>query len=117
MLHVHDSLTWLQREYSIFIPPVLAVTLLIFAVMSILEYFKPVGKRKAKNGKRPLLPPGPPTRPLFGNLLQFKGSKGDPFHKQVRLSWVYPIRIHFLVGPRINRSLVPSYSLYGTMAK
>ncbi|CCF43134.1 cytochrome P450 [Colletotrichum higginsianum] len=51
--------------------------------MSILECFKPVGKRKAKNGKRPLLPPGPPTRPLFGNLLQFKDSKGDPFHKQL----------------------------------
>ncbi|KAJ0165364.1 Cytochrome P450 2D3 [Colletotrichum tanaceti] len=79
-LRVHDGLTWLQREH---IPPILAVAALISAVVFILEYFKPVGKRKAKNGQRPRLPPGPPTQPLFGNLLQFKDSRGDPFNQDL----------------------------------
>ncbi|KAK1987948.1 cytochrome P450 [Colletotrichum cereale] len=81
MLRLSDNLAWLQKEYPGVIKPLLVVTVLIIAVVSIVECLKPVGKRRAKNGKRPRLPPGPPSLPVLGSLLQATDVKEDPFNK------------------------------------
>ncbi|OHE97851.1 cytochrome P450 [Colletotrichum orchidophilum] len=58
---------------------VAATTAVLVAI--VLQYFKPVGKRRGKDGRRPVLPPGPKGVPLFGNLLQVNASKGDPYNR------------------------------------
>ncbi|KAK1753009.1 cytochrome [Echria macrotheca] len=56
---------------------VLLVSLFLFLV----EYFKPVGKRRGINGKPPILPPGPKGIPLLGNMLDMKEAVVDPYGK------------------------------------
>lgn len=44
-----------------------AIGLALFS-WAVLEFFKPLGKRTAKNGTKPRLPPGPRGVPLLGSL-------------------------------------------------
>lgn len=45
-----------------------AAIVLALGFWAALEFFKPVGKRTAKNGTKPRLPPGPRGVPLLGSL-------------------------------------------------
>lgn len=46
-------------------------------VVAVLRYFRPLGKRRGKNGMKPRLPPGPGGLPLFGSLLEISQLNGD----------------------------------------
>lgn len=69
------------------VPGVVAVALSLGS-LAVLEYFKPVGKRRLQDGRKPHLPPGPKGQPLFGSLLMLKNAREDPEHEYVSLSTV-----------------------------
>jgi len=64
----------------------LTVTLFSSLFLAIPEYFKPVGKRRCKDGKLPILPPGPAGLPVLGSLLDLKEGRHDPDFIFVRTS-------------------------------
>ncbi|KAK1600071.1 cytochrome P450 [Colletotrichum navitas] len=112
IIPLNDSLAKLQQEYSGAIRTVLVVTVLIIAAVSLQEYFKPVGKRRAKNGEWPRLPPGPPSLPLLGNLLQVTDAKDDPFNRTLHSLSQYGEMATFHLGSKtwvfLNSSRVVS---------
>ncbi|KAH8129469.1 cytochrome P450 [Trichoderma asperelloides] len=50
----------------------------------LVEYFKPVGKRKGQSGIKPRLPAGPAGVPLFGCLLTLKNVREDPDRQELK---------------------------------
>jgi hypothetical protein len=71
--------------------PVLFHLALVFIALlslgvAILDYFKLVGKRRARNGTRPRLPPGPPGLPLLGLLSLLASKKNEDLKDEVRLA-------------------------------
>ncbi|KAK3319713.1 cytochrome P450 [Cercophora scortea] len=58
-----------------------AVAVLASVFFALAEFFKPVGKRRAKNGTLPKLPPGPAGVPILGSLPDLKHIRDDPDHK------------------------------------
>lgn len=66
-----------------------AAIVLALVTWAALEFFKPLGKRTAKNGIKPRLPPGPPGVPLLGSLWDFIRQDGDSVKIMVRqYSWL-----------------------------
>lgn len=79
------KLAWFYREHPIKFTLFTLVGSLAVLCGFILQYFKPVGKRKKKDGQAPRLPPGPKGIPLLGNLagLASLAKRKDPRHKTV----------------------------------
>ncbi|KAI3535587.1 cytochrome P450 [Colletotrichum abscissum] len=78
---IHNVLERLRQEHFVASIVFAAAATAALLTTILLQYFKPVGKRRGKDGRRPVLPPGPEGVPLFGNLLQVSASKGDPYNR------------------------------------
>lgn len=65
-----DTIAAYRHQHPMSFRLVIAAILLAFIFWVVVDFFKPVGKRKAKNGTKPRLPPGPPGVPLLGSLGQ-----------------------------------------------
>ena len=52
----------------------------------LLQYFKPAGKRRTKDGRKPRLPPGPKGLPLLGNLTTLRDSNRMHTHRLSKVS-------------------------------
>ena len=94
----------------------LSITGAAFAVFVafLLEYLKPAGLRRLKNGKKPKLPPGPKGLPVLGHLLTLKNNRGDPDYKFVSLA---PFRLRCSAARRKTdrRQKLRSLPKYGEM--
>ncbi|KAK9789636.1 putative Cytochrome P450 [Seiridium cardinale] len=53
-------------------------------IYGVVEIFKPMGKRKGRNGQKPRLPPGPAGVPILGSLAELRSIRKDPEHKLLK---------------------------------
>ncbi|KAJ9137172.1 Cytochrome P450 [Pleurostoma richardsiae] len=80
---IRDLLVGLYGKHPILSVLAFFVSSLALIVVAIADYFKPIGKRRGKTGKKPRLPPGPPGLPIIGNLLALDKGRHDPNHKML----------------------------------
>ncbi|KAH7129268.1 cytochrome P450 [Dactylonectria macrodidyma] len=81
---ISDYIFIFYKEHVIISLFLLATLGISFIFVAIAEYFKPVGKRKCKNGQRPRLPPGPRGLPILGCLRLLGKARHDPDHAALK---------------------------------
>ncbi len=72
----------------------LVALILLLTFLGLVQYFKPVGKRKGQSGIKPRLPPGPAGIPLFGSLFTLKDIRTD--HDRQHVSSI----LNYTIGTR-----------------
>ncbi len=80
------SLTAVRHEHPVVFLLALVGTLVCALCAAVLEYFKPTGKRRARNGTRPRMPPGPRGLPLLGMLTMLSSKDTNTLKREVCLS-------------------------------
>jgi len=85
---VLEQLHAFQHAFPLLFYSSCLVTILFLILLSLVEYFKPVGKRKGQSGIKPRLPAGPAGVPLFGCLLTLKNVREDPDRQEVNFDTI-----------------------------
>lgn len=78
-------------------PLLFYATSVVFALFVVffclVEYFKPVGKRRGQRGIKPRLPPGPSGIPLLGSLLTLKNLREDHDRQHVSMKVQHRVQV------------------------
>ncbi|KAH7010812.1 cytochrome P450 [Microdochium trichocladiopsis] len=79
-----DTVTAFRQQHPASFHLFTAAVVYASVAWAVLEFFKPIGKRRAKNSTKQRLPPGPPGAPLFGYLLDLKKADGPSLRSKLR---------------------------------
>ncbi|KAH7010605.1 cytochrome P450 [Microdochium trichocladiopsis] len=81
-----DTVTAFRQQHPASFHLFTAAVVYASVAWAVLEFFKPIGKRRAKNSTKQRLPPGHPGAPLFGYLLDLKKADGPSLRSKVLLN-------------------------------